>query len=348
MPLLDLASSSTEDDGSQAGQPDESSESEHASDSDRSMHKRQRQTEKARTKRLVNRIKSSRISGKEHDPRRSRFEDWANRLQDMYFTPNLYTAVNQTKEDAFAAGNYQKVARERARAVKSLMVQVLWTLRRILAPPQDSSLQCVLDCVVLDDTSTCLRNPGDFTSTIYTVMNTVQAVHIQYSNGQCNSFAVPTPFMVLQSQKTEDLHTAYTSQLLLSSMGLVQAVKAVEMALQHPAEGSVEQLLQTASSTWKCQVMVGDALPTNDAVFKYERDLLAAAGTAQQSRRLCLRMKCQLHQLCLVRKPAVLSVEKFWSTLVRLAHLFEQNSFKRQFALALVQVLKAPGAFQRA
>ena len=346
MPLLDLASSSREDDGSQAEQPDESSESECASDSDRSVHKRQRQTEKARTKRLVNRIKSSQTSGMDRGVRK--LQEWSNRLQDTFFTPNLYSAALQSKEDAFAAANNQKVARERARAVKSLIVQVLLALQRILAPPPDSSLQHVLECVVLDDTSTRLRNPRDSTSTIYTVMNTVQAVHIQYSNGQCNSFAVPTPFMALQSQKTEDLHTAYTSQLLLSSMGLGQAFKAVETALQHPADRSVEQLLQAASSTWKCQVMVGDALPTNDAVFKYERDLLAAAGTAQQSRRLCLRMKCQLHQLCLVRKPAVLSVEKFWSTLVRLAHLFEQNSFKRQFALALAQVLKAPGAFQRA
>ena len=321
MPLLELAASSTEDDGPQAGQSDESSESKLTSDSDRSAHRRQRQTERARTKRLVNRIKSSQTAGRDHGT--GTFEDWSNRLQDTYFTPKLYKAVDLTKETAFDVGDYQKVARERARAVKSLMVQVLLALRRILAPPQDSSLQHVLECVVLDDTSSRIRNQGDSSSTIYTVMNTVQAVHVQYGNSQCNSFAVPTSFLTLQSQKAEDLHTAYTSNLLLSSMGLGQAIKEVEMMLQYPAEGSVENLLQKTSSTWKCQVMVGDALPTNDAVFKYERELLVAAGTAQQSRRLCLRMKCQLHQLCLVRKPAVLSVEKFWSTLVRLAHLFE-------------------------
>ncbi|CAK9023468.1 PARP-type domain-containing protein (Fragment) [Durusdinium trenchii] len=75
-------------------------------------------------------------------------------------------------------------------------------------------------------------------------------------------------------------------------------------------------------------------------MFKLERRILV---DRKEDRRLAFRQKCILHALCLVRRPAVLSVEGFWTTLVRLAHLFEQQSFKKKFSMAMVQVLSKPG-----
>ena len=118
--------------------------------------------------------------------------------------------------------------------------------------------------------------------------------------------------------------------------------RAKELALFSRLWSKSASLLH--SSTWKCQAMVGDALKTNDAIFKHERQVLAQQNA---QKRLAIRVKCQLHQLCLVRRPLVLSIPRFWTTLVRLGHLFEGYSFKKQLALAVLQVLRAVGGFQR-
>ena len=308
---------------------------------------RRQQTEKARWQRLLKRAQGNSIH--RVIPQSDEASDnWAVRIQKQYFTVGFYTAIHNLKEAPSDKGDTKQLGRERARAVMSLMIQVIKLLWEIMSPPPDSSISHILDCVVLDDTSCRIRGQGDGVPAIYTVMNTVQAIHVCYTDGGCNNFSIPTPYMCLPSQKTEDLHIAYSSGLLLSSWGLGKSFQAVEERLSDQMAKSLQQQINDVPDAWKCQVMVGDALPTNDAVFRMERAVAVhERARSAKKRQLALRMKCQLHQLCLVRKPAVLSIDNFWSTLVRLAHLFEQYSFKRQFALALIQVFKHPGKFRR-
>ena len=309
--------------------------------------KNRRRTEKARQQRLLNRFKVPAQRLIEAAQERQG-DSWAGRIQEGFFTPMLFSAPLNTKESAFSKPNTKQVVRERTRAVASLLVQIVRCLSQLLAP-ESSSIDKLLDVVVLDDSSCRIRGQGDGIPAIHTVMNTVQTVHIVDAGNNCESFIVPTPYISLQSQRTEDLHAAYRSYVLVSSSGVGAVWKAVEGQATQLAQFSDNPLpsqLQSLVSqcNWRCQVLVGDALKTNDAVFKLERSLLTAQN---ETRALSLRIKCMLHQLCLTRRPAVLSVDKLWSTYVRLAHLFEQISFRRQFAMALLQVLRAPGGFQR-
>ena len=346
MPLLDLPES---ENGSSDG---DRSSADNANVIEK--NKRRSQTDAARTQRFKNLLRKQKSSILLDEAEKS--DKWASEIQKNYFTTRFYSAIQFLRDEspfASSCGDNKKVALERARAVMSLLIQKVLALRRILTSSEGPRINHVLECVVLDDSSCHLRNQGDGTPSIYTVMNTVQTVHISYSDGKCTSFSVPTPFMCLQTQKTEDLHTAYTSNLLMSSCGVGQSVKNIEgsfqcQGFQVASDKSLEDML-AESDAWQCQVMIGDALPTNDAVFKLERKLvLKDMVESKRKRRVCFRMKCQLHQLRLVRKPAVLSVERFWTTVVRLGYLFEQYSFKRQFALALVQIPKVPDAVQRA
>ena len=54
---------------------------------------------------------------------------------------------------------------------------------------------------------------------------------------------------------------------------------------------------------------------------------------------LAMHVTCNIHKLSLVRKPLVLSVPHYWSSLVRLAHLFEARSFKQRFREALASTI---------
>lgn len=277
---------------------------------------------------------------------------WAKRIQEAVFTPRFFSSASATSADPFGDADYQRLGVERARGAMSLMLQVVKTLVGLLRPfarknsegqENNFAMAQLLNICVMDDTSTRLKGTakGDQTNVIYGVMNTIQTVHILYKavepldeqDVEQQSFLIPTPLFCLASQKKEDLYAGYSAYMLLSSAGIGHGLKAMQVpaSVCEPAR-------------WKVHVLVGDALPTNDALFKLERRILVSR---KEERRLALRVKCALHQLSLVRKVAVLSVDSFWTTLVRLSHLFEQFTFKKRFSMALVQILNAPGGFQR-
>ena len=234
----------------------------------------------------------------------------------------------------------------------SFLCQLPGMLKRMLRPSTADASQCspesVIDCVVLDDTSTILRG-SDGMPTVHSVMNTIQTIHTSFSNGSRESAQVPTPCICLPTQKAEDVFLGYAAGVLLSSQGVGTIMESLDKkSIVESGEQdspTLEALIGTFK--WKVHIFVGDALPTNTAVFKLERRLQRQALQSGGWGILSLRIKCVLHQVCLVRRPAVLSVDRFWATLVRLAHLFEQHSFKRQFTLAVVQILRSADGFQR-
>ena len=48
---------------------------------------------------------------------------------------------------------------------------------------------------------------------------------------------------------------------------------------------------------------------------------------------------CTIHQLALARKPLLIGFPQFWSSIVRLSHLFEVHSFRIHLRTALLDVI---------
>ncbi|CAK9049078.1 PARP-type domain-containing protein (Fragment) [Durusdinium trenchii] len=172
---------------------------------------------------------------------------------------------------------------------------------------------------------------------IHSVTNTVQTLHVIYSDSSCECTMLPTPFISLPGQKTDDVYSAYSAHLIVSNGPIGHRIQALENAV--PDIGAkLQDLLEQVG--WKLHVFVGDAAKTNSAIFRIQKRRQLAAGT---KRKLSIQVKCLLHQICLVRRPSILAIDSYWSTVVRLAHLFENWSFKRQFGISLLHILKQPG-----
>ena len=88
-----------------------------------------------------------------------------------------------------------------------------------------------------------------------------------------------------------------------------------------------------------------DAVPTNIAVLKQLQRMVQAAHEKQaangDSKTIfpLFPQLCCIHQLALARRACVYSFGGLWASLVRLGHLLESNSFRRQFRRALLQVV---------
>lgn len=301
-------------------------------------------TRKARETRALNRLRRQVGVLQEQKGERSEIsENWASRIQTNYFTPSFKTVASSTRQTPFSKPDYKQVGKERARAVMSFLVQLVHLIERILSPPGGTQeIHQVLDCIVMDDSSTRLRSKSDNMANIYSVMNTVQTLHVAHQNKDSSeSVLIPTPFACLMSQRKEDVAAGFERHLVLHCKGIGKCLESLA-DLTGVGRNKLENLVK--SCRWRTQIFVGDALPTNDAVYRLQKQQLMKLSP---KRHLSLRVRCILHQICLVRRPAVLSIDSFWTTLVRLGHLFEQASFKKQFATAMVQVFHKAGNFQR-
>ena len=209
----------------------------------------------------------------------------------------------------------------------------------------------VINTIVPDDTTTRIRgpNPGD-RALVHTIMNQVQTCVVTYED--CNvddnpgwhCLAMPCPTTILHVADTANIHAAYSSYLISGATGLGRTWQSLGLS------EAVNQGLSKAK--WVVQVMCADALEANNSAFHIERQVLAhkrdIIGEDHDHNRVALRLRCNNHQLGLIRKPIVLGISNFWATLVRLAHLLECASFRRRFAAAILSFLRKPGNFESA
>lgn len=327
---------------------------------DQGVTSRRSQTEKAR-----NALATSRVSrrwartvqkeiGIHHESSKSSEETkGAQALQKQFFTGRLHHthALSHSYESITCPDQNKANQRGRARCTWSLLRAIAQAFEAVFASPQAPPVKFVINTVVPDDTNTRMKGPnqGD-RSLVHTVMNVVQSCAV-YCDGllkqganknhdwQC--FSIPCPLSVLKTANTDHIHAAYRSTLVACASGLGERWKAFSL--------KPEVSRAVANAKWAAQVMCGDALEANSSAFRCERTLLA--HNRQRSVKVCntvaIRFKCCNHQLGLVRKPVVLGIERYWSTLVRLAHLMECAGFRRRFTAALVSLLQKPGIFQR-
>ena len=314
---------------------------------DAARNKRRIQTSAARV--AAARAQSQAQSSKQQQHSEDSF---AQRLQSQYLTPSYSRVSHQPDHPgnppAFQSErSYKQVFRERARCIWSFLQSMVGAVSILFAP--EKNIQHVVNTCVADDTNTRMRSQHSERTVVHTVMNTVESVYIRYNKDNSESewpwqlLHIPTPVHCLPTAKADSLHAAFTSWMLVCASGMGKHW----LRLQCP-----ETLLDRAR--WRSFVLVGDALKANDAAWKAEMCVLSEQRRKQGQnldsaihRLLGLRMRCGVHQAALIRKPVALSIQSYWTTLVRLGHLYEQYSFRRAISGALVSLLNKEGVFRR-
>ena len=258
-------------------------------------------------------------------------QSWVSSLQQNFLTKNLYGLSKDN--DA------KKEQAERARCVFSLIKLLVKTIGSLFEPcPSRGQPVHVINTVIADDADTRLKGMGQDNRTVLrTICDTVQSVHIRYEK-TIESMMVPTPMLVLAAPKTADIHAAATAHSLVCGAGVGRLLKSY---------GVPESVVQTGHAGWRTTIQIGDALKANMAAWRIERAHLQSQRVHSDARLLGLNFKCLVHTLNLIRKPMVLPIPGFWSTLVRFAHLMESYSFRTGFTAALLRVLQSPNVFQR-
>ena len=92
---------------------------------------------------------------------------------------------------------------------------------------------------------------------------------------------------------------------------------------------------------WHVFILMGDANKVNDSMSAN----MSRAVCQQHAREdgkcmVSLQLHCLIHQVCLTRKTLALGFDSYWSTLVRLAHLFESRTFRQKFYAALTKIVR--------
>ena len=319
-------------------------------DNDPQKDKKRKQTEKGRIASLV-----SRAAKKPKSQARPSSSDGAHTyaldMQRRFFTGRLHHvfAMSQSYE-ASRPDPKKTILRDRSRCAWSLLVRVAHTLDTILTAGSSNPgtrVGHIINTIVPDDTTTRLKGPhvGD-KSVVSTIMNQVQACIVTYEqqgtdvkpNWHC--FPIPCPTTIINVPDAENIHAAYASFLVCGANGLGTKLQSL---------GLPANLADAQTAKWAVQIMCGDALEANSSAFGLERKILFHKRKVlnQCHRKVAIRLKCMNHQLCLIRKPVVLGVERYWATLVRLAHLYECASFRRRIAAGVVNLLSKPGVFER-
>ena len=312
---------------------------------------RKLRTAKARTQKLLNTQK--RKLEKEHDNQKesqvamstghdtSQSLSFSEHLQHWFFTKSFFHASDQEEAYYFDKHGFE---RDRARSVFSLIKALASSLGKLFQGSRDADQRIfhVLNVHIVDDTSTRMRGPNletDRTS-IFTIMNTVQSVHIRHALGQegiredqstaenfgcCLSLRVPTPLLILENADAKGIHESFTSCAILTAHGIGRMFQNF---------GIGKEIVP--ATCWRTFAFIGDSLKANDAAFRQE---CVELGKKEDGKHLAIKVKCAVHQICLIRKPAVLMIPRLWTTIVRLSHLFESMTFRKNFARTMAGIV---------
>ena len=291
------------------------------------------QTEKARVKKLLNsqaaKLKKEKgLDGHFAGTSTLLPTSFKDHLRHYFFTQSFATVQQQEYENH----DWKTFQKDRARSVYYLIQALVATITSLFSVCQQQAQPHIFHTTnvhIVDDTSTKMRPPSKHNeggASVFTIMNSVQDVHVRLEKSTnccaCLSFRLPTPLIVLEQANANEIHKAFSSLALVTSRGIGDMLHGF---------GLRRDLIESGSQ-WKSFIFMGDALRANDASYRREVQLLASS---RKERHLALRLKCGIHQIALVRKVAVLMPPRFWSTVVRLAHLFEVFSFRRSYAETL-------------
>lgn len=317
--------------------------------SHRSKYARRVQTEKARMQRRLNQQRASLNKSSGSSNLVFKCTTFADHLQELFFT-GLFNRANSAGSRLQYDGNDKGFDKDRARSVFSLILGLVAVLSQMFAK-QDSDGQRgnstgpifhIVNTHIVDDTSIRMRGPAHGTdrTSVFTIMNSVQGVHLRsaadlpqfhpdYSEEPecCLSLRIPTPLTVLENPDARGIYQSFIDTAIITSRGLGGFFRRLGLARDLIPE-----------SSWRTFVFIGDALKANEAAYREECSKMANRR-GKDGRHLALRIRCAIHQCCLIRKPVVLMQPGLWTTVTRLSHLFESMSFRKSFAKTLAKLV---------
>lgn len=219
-------------------------------------------------------------------------------------------------------------------------------------PPQFAHVISVNIC---DDTDIKLGSGSRGSSEVRSVMNNIQHQIVAHDGPadqrKISWFTVHQPLVALSQASSHQVLKEFLAWMMSFSGVIGWRLRSFNV----PAN-----LL--ANTRYHCVVFVGDANKINDALLRelskhvhYKslqvNDRMATAAVPESvsesaaasvpvpSFSPVLQVKCLIHQVCLTRKTLALGFGGYWSTLVRLGHLFESHSFRRKFYLGIAKLI---------
>jgi hypothetical protein len=221
--------------------------------------------------------------------------------------------------------------RQRSLAVFSLLAAIVHRLVRVF---DGNPVHHILVSNVVDDASIKVKSSAvyDGSLEVKTMMNNIQNVAVFHSGCAKAAEHIPIcqPAVFLDGSKATDMLLGYCSWLMISCVGVGE---------QWSRLGLPADLFHRAKIV--VSFFVGDSLKANDTLFnvlrqcQHSKNKNATHGPKHSS----IQIRCLVHKLNLVRRPLALCFDQFWSTQVRLGHLFESSTFKFKFQEALAEAV---------
>ena len=208
------------------------------------------------------------------------------------------------------------------------------------------SVRHTISCIVVDDTNMRLSQADAQvsqwkTSRVVSVMNICQTLVACYGTLVSSAshtlepalhkvFTVHTPMVCLPKADVDGIYFEMVSRLF---------VFLGEVSYRFGVLNLARNILQ--STLIHATALCMDALATNQAVAKRLRLAIHSRHKENQYSQLvpALIVLCQIHGLALARKCLLNGLPHFWSSVVRLGHLFEVGSFRMQFKRALITII---------
>ena len=170
-------------------------------------------------------------------------------------------------------------------------------------------------------------------------MNSVHSLHIRSCDFQdvsascVTSFPAPTPLVILEQANAPTISmSAMATSFITATFGGVG-----QLFSRFGIPGRIFQ----DTPGFRTHVFIADSLRAKDKAFDMETAKLLEQRRLDESfeKNLLLQIRCCTHQVALIRKPIVLLIPRFWSTLVRISHLYELMSFRRHIAATLTSII---------
>jgi hypothetical protein len=199
---------------------------------------------------------------------------------------------------------------------------------------QEPHIRHVISININDDTNIKLGSGKRGSAEVRSVMNNVQQ-HVvikrplDWDDMPAAWFCVHQPMVALERADTSNLYAEFMSWILCFC-GYV--------GWRFRAWGMPRHIFQSVERQTMC--FVGDALKVNDALFQRVTQAVQSQPGDQPKKNLALQIHCAIHQVALTRKTLALGFHGFWSTLVRLGHLFSSHSFRQKFRAAMAKVIQ--------
>ena len=234
---------------------------------------------------------------------------------------------------------FQKKDQDRRRAIWLYFVNVVAALKKLFLGNDGADEPCislVLSLNTCDDTNIKMLRAHKASAEIRSVMANIQQHVVLHDWSQATDNNVPKWFFLHQPMVT--LHRATAEHLSRQFLSWLLAF-CDDVGQRWTAWSVPPDIFRFVRR--HVFVLVSDALRTNDSVFKELCGKIRRQWAQQkEGKSVALQMHCGIHQISLTRRTVVLAFKGYWSTLVRLGHLFQSHSFKSRFHTAMAKVVR--------